>query len=129
MDDFRNAAACEWCGREREHWFQFDPHHFLIHRGHGGGSRLDIRANLISLCGLPCHQEAEAQKIRRGDLLPIVAKREGVSESALEAVVKLLWRMPKDSHAGDIDREVGDLDADGKWLLWKTLAVHWRTAA
>ena len=44
---FRSATRCEWCGRDTPEGA--DPAHVFA-RGVGGGSRLDIRINLVSLC-------------------------------------------------------------------------------
>lgn len=45
LDEFRQGS-CEWPGCSRS---PCDPHH-VFERGAGGGNRLDVRWNLMSLC-------------------------------------------------------------------------------
>lgn len=59
----------------------------------GGGSRLDIRINLMSLCRIPCHNDADG-KIPRCSLLEIVAKREGRTPDSIEEEIWRLLRTP-----------------------------------
>ena len=91
LDEFRAPGRCEWCtdycpdGR--------DPHH-LWARGMGGGGRLDIRENLISLCRV-CHSLFHAGHIGRYDLLAIVAHREGKQQYQIEHAVYAARRAMK----------------------------------
>ena len=87
LGKFRRATACEWCGRRRP----CDPHH-LWPRGLGGGRRLDVPANLIALCR-PCHDDAHAGRIRRNDLVAIVARREGMRQQQIRALVERLRQL------------------------------------
>ncbi len=93
LNRYRAAGLCDWCygyhGRR-------DPHHVLT-RGHGGGSRLDIDANLVSLCRA-CHNKHGDDPDRLGDFLDMVAKREKFASG--EALQEWLWmvlRLPKNS--------------------------------
>jgi hypothetical protein len=96
LDLFRGPGPCENCGkwcRRRE------PHHYKP-KGFGGGSRLDMPENLISLGSTPnwecqCHNLAEAKKIPPEKILATIAKREGKTP---EEIKQILWdklREPK----------------------------------
>lgn len=122
LDEFRHAQRCEWC---QTPCAGLDPHHYLIHRGFGGGSRLDIRPNLVALCR-GCHVKAERKDIIPSALLRIVADREQAMTCEVEAVVKLLWRLPKDATTLRIDAEVQRWTFAARALLWKTLALAWK---
>lgn len=100
MHDFRILTRCEWCGRSTPEGT--DPHH-VFGRGHGGGWRLDWRGNLIGLCRsyvgmdfVSCHAEAHAGKIERASLLAVIATREGLMQSDLEAQIRRLQNAPKE---------------------------------
>lgn len=61
----------------------------------GGGYRLDVRLNLVSLCRA-CHQEHHAgHRPLYVDLLALVAAREGVQQGDVERVVTELRNAPK----------------------------------
>lgn len=92
LDEFRGTIACGWCRRVSQG--RLDPHH-LFGRGHGGGSRLDHRWNLIALCRA-CHNDVHAGHIRRADLLAMVAVREGVLQDQIEAEIYRLLRTAKE---------------------------------
>ncbi len=89
LDRFRFAKRCEWCQRRGE----VDPHHLWC-RGMGGGGRLDIPINLISLCR-SCHDETHAGRITRIDLLLIVAKREHTDQDTIKDTIRDLRRKGK----------------------------------
>ncbi len=90
LDEFRSAGRCEFCGK---HFQSRHPHH-LWARGMGGGSRLDVRINIIALCP-PCHNATHAGIIMRPDLLAVVAAREGLLQSQIEEEIWRLRRTPK----------------------------------
>jgi hypothetical protein len=91
LDEFRGPGKCEWCGYVTR--WKRDPHH-LWTRGMGGGGRLDIRINLISLCRL-CHDAVGLGHIARCDLLAVVASRESTTQSQIEEEIWRLRRTPK----------------------------------
>lgn len=83
LDTFRAKKNCEWCGR----WtVPCEAHHWKP-RGIGGGSRLDIKENLIGLCR-ECHNRAESGDIPRSAILETIADREGMTP---EQVQELIW--------------------------------------
>lgn len=83
LDLFRQKQRCEWCGCRVA---RCDPHHWKP-RGIGGGSRLDIKENLIGLCR-ECHNRAESGDIPRSAILETIADREGMTP---EQVQELIW--------------------------------------
>ena len=87
LAEFRRYQSCEWCGKRC--WP--DPHHVFC-RGMGGGSRLDIRINLLALCR-ECHSQVHGGEIRRIDLLMVVAGRENVQ---IDAIVEEIWRLRRE---------------------------------
>ena len=97
---FRLPGPCEYCGRPCPNGR--DPHHAVIKRGMGGGRRLDVPENLISLCRgfyqgkwVSCHDDAERGVIPKADLLAIIARRENMLQDEIEAYLWLLLRRPK----------------------------------
>jgi hypothetical protein len=96
LDTFRVPGTCEICGK----WCrQREPHH-IYGRGFGGGSRLDIRYNLLSLghsqtFQCQCHHDIHAGKISREKLLRIVANREGCQPSDITDEINKILRTPK----------------------------------
>jgi len=85
LDEFRRKVLCEWCERPAV----LVPHHIYA-RGMGGGGRLDIRENLISLCCI-CHHFAHMGAIQRLSLLAIAGKRCGKTcEEAKDLIERLL---------------------------------------
>ena len=86
---FRLKGICEWCKRRGG----VDPHH-LFARGLGGGHRLDIEINLISLCRT-CHDAVHMGSIMRCDLLAIVARRERMTQDAILDAIRDLKRAPR----------------------------------
>lgn len=92
LASFRGKSCCEQCGTWQGHR---EPHH-LWKRQMGGGARIDLPFNLISLCaGFGsnwCHRKAEDGHITKDALLAIVAAREGMQvETITEAMNRLLW--------------------------------------
>ena len=89
LEEFR-WGPCDWCGETG----RCDPHH-LWGRGMGGGSRLDIEINLVSLCRF-CHRSHhDGNEPTRADLLAIVAAREDTTQDAIIAQIAHLRREPK----------------------------------
>jgi hypothetical protein len=93
LDEFRAPGPCEWCGKP---CLRREPHHIFA-RGMGGGGRLDIRCNLVSLGSTilwecTCHQAAHAGAILRLQLLLVVGQRECCLVSDIEEEVWLLRR-------------------------------------
>ena len=83
---------CEWCGRVG---VALEVHH-LWKKGMGGGKRLDIPENLVTLCAgwgsSWCHKKADEGLIPRTALVLLVAKRENTTSEAIEEKVnRLLW--------------------------------------
>jgi len=91
--EFRLARKCEWCGRAAPQGC--DPHHLWC-RGFGGGGRLDVRVNLISVCR-DCHRLIGDGKIARHDLLAVVAARERCLQDDIESAIHELRRAPRGS--------------------------------
>ena len=97
MREFSGPGRCEYCGRVCR---KRDAHH-VFSRGAG---RLDIRINLIGLGTVPpdgcgCHHAYHAGKIPRCDLLAVVAAREGLLQSDIEAAIYRLRRTPGEKPA------------------------------
>ena len=102
LAEFRQARSCEYCNRATPGGC--DPHHFWRKRGMGGGSRIDHRFNLVSLCRgfvngefVSCHDQAERGVILRSELLEIVAKREKKQPSEIIAELERIRNLPKGS--------------------------------
>ena len=87
LDQFR-GRMCEWCGKERGH-----PHHIWA-KGMGGGGTLDVRINLMTLC-ISHHDDVHNGKIRRWELLELVAKRERTTPEAIVDEINRLRRTRK----------------------------------
>lgn len=81
-----------------------DPNHIIL-RGAGGGSRLDVRANIISLRNEPCHNAYHdgrpgfpGHKQQQKRFFEIVAQRDGFeSGEAVEAYLRSILALPKGS--------------------------------
>jgi len=78
---------CERCGRPAD----IEPHHVFT-RGAGGQ---DIPENLIQLC-TACHIAAHDGRIRRDELIRIVADREQHTEDYIFAVNRRAMGWPVD---------------------------------
>lgn len=91
LDLFRDKSRCEYCGNVAK----CQPHHFHA-RGMGGGSRLDVRVNLLALCHV-CHGQAHAGYVLRCDLLAIIAAREQAQQGDIAEVLYFLAGLPKDA--------------------------------
>jgi hypothetical protein len=112
LDKFRTPRSCENCFKPCKP----DPHH-LWQKGLGGGGRIDLAINLIALCRVPCHMDLHAGLIERDTLLGIVARREGTSKSAIESVIDMIRRLPKDASQARIRDEIGTLDDEDAMIL------------
>jgi hypothetical protein len=86
---FRGRELCELCGRQLVPGEFAHPHH--VHpRGLGGGSRLDVALNLLSVCW-QCHGGgAHDGKKARQQGMEIIAYREGL---AVEQVQQAIWTL------------------------------------
>lgn len=92
LDEFRRKARCEFCGRKARGGL--DAHHIYA-KGMGGGSRLDIRRNLVGLCR-ECHTSHHAgNEPLRCDLMALVATRENCLQDDIKEEVWRLRRTPK----------------------------------
>lgn len=90
LAQFRGFLHCEWCGLPRH----CVPHH-LWARGFGGGSRLDVRVNLMSLCN-DCHRaHHDGHRPFKCDLLAVVAAREKCLQDDIVAEIVRLRRAQK----------------------------------
>lgn len=91
LASFRTPGPCEMCHRMSRS--RREPHH-VIHRGMGGGRRLDIRINLISLgmpCGCSCHSAYHTTgELQPEDFLATIAKREHTTVADIQAVTRWL---------------------------------------
>ena len=91
LAEFRANTHCEFCKR----WCpgELHPHHVFA-RGMGGGKRLDVRINLLSLCWW-CHADYHSGRISRRELVALVAHREQREPGAMVAEIYRLRRQPK----------------------------------
>lgn len=80
----RFRRPCEMCGAPGG-----CPHHMLS-RGAGGGGRLDVPLNLVSLCNT-CHRAVHDGKIPRLEVAGLIARREGLASG--EEVLERLWEL------------------------------------
>ncbi len=71
IDMHDEICYCERCDTRKG---PFHCHHIWA-RGMGGGSRLDVRINLIILC-VECHNKAHSSGITKRELWGIAAERE-----------------------------------------------------
>lgn len=99
LDEFRGPGRCEKC----LFWFPVRYPHHIYARGFGGGSRMDVPENLVSLCsvmpGNGCHEACHARKPGFGvyDMLDLVRYRinDGRTVEQIEDYLDLLVRSPK----------------------------------
>lgn len=123
LDEFRKPGKCEWCGarcRLRE------PAH-VYGRGHGGGRRLDVRFNLISLGSTrafqcECHTLHHAgERPIQCDLAAKVAEREKTTQDAIEEALYAIRRLPNRSPDRLIRAELDGLPAEARRLVSQVL--------
>lgn len=105
LDRFRQPRTCEYCFKACS---SPDPHH-LSAKGMGGGGRIDLACNLISLCR-ECHTSLHDGNIDRAELLNVVARREKTTIDAIRTVIYLVRRLPKDAGPATIWQEIECLD-------------------
>ena len=110
---FRGYGWCEICKKRRK----VEPHHSWQKTGMGGGSRLDIRINLIAVCR-SCHNNCEEELVTRDEVLKIVARRELTTPEDIIAVIDFLWKLPKHM---DPDSNSQGLAESARVLLTKTM--------
>ena len=96
------AMPCDWCGNSST-WVWRASHH-IVTRQMGGGRRLDIKENLLSVCEMPnglnaesCHQIAH--KLDRDRQFELAAAREGMTAAECRSVVEA-WLRPKHVRKG-----------------------------
>ena len=93
---FRGPGPCEFCGKA---CLVRQPHHAIVFRGMGSGTRLDHPFNIVALGGpfcCSCHDDAHGGRITRADFLAVIAAREGRLQSEIEAELSRLQRAPKE---------------------------------
>lgn len=100
---FGGPGICEVCLNKVR---QRDCHH-VFSRGAG---RLDISANLISVCsvfsgGDNCHHLIHQGNIARDDLLKVIGDRDGIDWESIEDCIFALRRADKNASAEDIIQE------------------------
>jgi hypothetical protein len=84
----RERMCCEWCGRPGA----IQAAHVYA-KGFGGGFQLDHPYNTLALC-VQCHaQHHNGERQIKDDLLALIAAREGVLQSDLEAELLRLRRI------------------------------------
>lgn len=90
---FSASGCCEHC-----HVWQSIRHcAHLFHSGIGGGSRLDVRINMLSLCWL-CHgKHHNGHEPSFKTLIGLIAKREGTTPDAIRDEIFRLRRLPKET--------------------------------
>jgi hypothetical protein len=94
---FSMAPRCEYCHQPAK----CDPHHAVKCRGHGGGSRLDIKINLAALCRI-CHTMVGDGHIKKEVIVEIVARREKRTVEEITDAVNLLLRADKNAKPKEI---------------------------
>lgn len=95
---YRGSGLCEWCGI----WLPRREANHVLHRGMGGGTRLDLPSNLTSLCphftGNDCHRRFGNDPRCYDRFYEIIARREGFeSGQAVLAYLQMILQLPKGS--------------------------------
>lgn len=115
LDEFRHAWHCEWCRMITPEGA--DPAHIFA-KGLGGGSRLDIRINLVALCR-ECHVMSHAgHRPLQCDLLAVVAARHFCQQDDIQEVIWALKRIRKREEA---ESQLADMNFSARTLFLKTL--------
>ncbi len=94
MREFSAKQICEYCGRYAR---RMECHH-MMGRGFGGGTRMDVRWNLIALCNFmdsDCHGRAQRYQIPVEEIRQIIADREGTTSETVEDFLFWLARQPR----------------------------------
>lgn len=94
LNVFRQIGVCSWCGNAG----RTEVAH-IVARGMGGGSRLDIPVNLVSLgaaFSCRCHAKShEGERPLTVDLLAVIAARYEVSQKDIDHEIKLAQGLGK----------------------------------
>lgn len=96
IDDalLREIAEFGWCEKcQKRYPSGVDPAH-IVARGMGGGSRVDVRENVIGLCRQH-HSEHHNGKISQDEMWAMAARRLGKTVDECKAKVYLILRTPK----------------------------------
>lgn len=110
LREFRRKDRCELCHRLGH----VQVHHVYC-RGLGGGHRLDIRENLISLCWR-CHRLFHDGLLRRDHFIEIIAYREGRSVEDITGTI-LRYRNAKKGDTWEGQADAGDRQRQEDVLL------------
>ncbi len=81
---FRAAGPCEHCRKWQD---RRDPHH-VTSRGHGAGTRIDLKENLVGLCRA-CHSRYGDDPRHKEFFLTLIAERENFKNA--DAVMDYLY--------------------------------------
>ncbi len=88
---FRGLHFCEWCGKQA----QCQACHVFT-CGHGGGTRLDVPLNLLSMC-MTCHMsQHDGDRPILCDRLAKVAAREGMLQEQVHGQLRRIMAAPKE---------------------------------
>jgi hypothetical protein len=112
---FRGAGRCElctaWCANR-------EPHHAMA-CGHGGGNRLDVSVNLVSVgvaFTCQCHRKTHDGNASRAHVLAVIGKRVNATPEAVWECLCVLSRLPKgacgqvvEEHLAEVSGEVAAL--------------------
>ena len=117
---FGGRGLCEYCGLP----CSWRSCHHIVSRGAGGP---DIAVNLIALGDFflnecMCHARFHSGEIGSGELLDIVAKREGVKVASIRDVINLIRRLPKKPSKKHIFTAIMELPEASRFLAMRELA-------
>ena len=110
---FRGPGRCELCGKGCK---SREPHHVTA-KGMGGGKRLDIRLNILSVGSTPafeceCHTRIDT-KAGQERCWRIISEREGVPVETIREVCSFILNLDKDSSPERIQAALADLSVLG----------------
>ena len=121
LETYRGKGKCECCGRECK---ERDPAH-IIPRGLGGGGRVDIPGNLVSLRRW-CHAAQGTANGPSLDYLRMLAStREGVSWESIQEAVHAIQRLPKDPTDARIEVTAEVLKGESR-KIFQTAMFRWQ---
>ena len=120
LAEFAQLKFCELCRRPA---IDLETHHAASFRGMGGATRLDIRWNLIRLCGRftnDCHDKAQrgTSGYRKADICAVIAKREGCQADDIVNAVYVVRRFRNDATDAVIERQLDGQSEAVKRLVW-----------
>lgn len=95
MQEMRDAKRCNLCGKMRYYGCPMHPHH-IARRGTGGGSRVDVRFNLLAL-HWDCHDSTENGHVPILVQWACVAAREKKTIEEVSSFVNALINAPKEA--------------------------------